>query len=107
MCNTILGGLISIKFTGKHYSEELLPRTELVFDNFEDAMSVLKSAVRSDDEHSGDYCVLVSREENLYVLNFLYAQCSDRNDVVFMDRGIFDEFYHNKIYDEETDEDGV
>ena len=97
--------MISIKYAGKHYSEELIPKTELVFDNIEDAVAVLSAAVRSDNEHSGDYCVLVSREENLYVLNFLYSKNSDRNDVVFMDRDIFDEFYYNKIYDEEKDDD--
>lgn len=102
-----LGGLISIKYVEKHYSEELVPKIELVFDNFEDAMAVVQAAIRSDNEHRGDYCVLVSREENLYVLNFLYSQCSDRNNVVFMDRGVFDEYYYNKIYDEENAKDGI
>ena len=52
-----------------------------MFDNFEDAMAVLQVAVRSDNEHSGDYCSLYRR-------------------------GIFDKFYYNRMIYEEID-DGI
>lgn len=47
-----------------------------------------------------DYVVMISREENLYVVNYLYANYSDRNYVVFMSRDEFDTDYY-KITDEE------
>ena len=47
-----------------------------------------------------DYVVMVSREENLYIINYIYAQYSDRNYVVFMDREEFDMKYY-QIEDEE------
>lgn len=47
-----------------------------------------------------DYVVMISREEDLYIVNYLYAQYSDRNYVVFMDRDEFDTDYY-KITDEE------
>ena len=88
------------------YARELIPRNELVFDNFDDAMAVLKATTRNEADRSGDYCVLFSREEALYVLDFLYSEHCDRNDVVFMDRGIFDEFYVGR-YPEEGEDDDV
>ena len=47
-----------------------------------------------------DYVVMISREEDLYIINYLYAQYSHRNDVVFMARDEFDTDYY-KITDEE------
>jgi hypothetical protein len=47
-----------------------------------------------------DYVVMISREENLYIINYLYAQYSDRNDVVFMNRDEFDTDYY-RITEEE------
>ena len=47
-----------------------------------------------------DYVVMISREEDLYIINYLYAQYSDRNDVVFKARDEFDTDYY-KITDEE------
>jgi len=83
------------------YAQHLVPNNELVFDNFEDAMAVLKATTRNEVDHAGEYCVLVSREEDFYVLNFLYSRFSDRNNVVFMSRDTFDEFYYCKGDDED------
>ena len=47
-----------------------------------------------------DYVVMLSREENLYIINYLYSQYSDRNDVVFIDREEFDMKYY-QMEDEE------
>ena len=40
-----------------------------------------------------DYVIMLSREEDLYIINFEYSQYSDRNDVVFMDRETFEQEY--------------
>lgn len=47
------------------------------------------------------YVVMLSREENLYIINYLYSQYSDRNDVVFMDREEFDMKYYQMENEEE------
>lgn len=47
-----------------------------------------------------DYVVMLSKEENLYIINYLYSQYSDRNDVVFMERDEFDTEYY-KVVEEE------
>lgn len=48
-----------------------------------------------------DYVVMLSREENLYIINYLYSQYSDRNDVVFIDREEFDMKYYQMKNEEE------
>lgn len=77
----------------RQHEPDLIPKNELVFDNFEDCMAVIKATTPNELGRIGDYCVLVSREENLYVLDFLYASGCDRNDVVFMDRCEFEDTY--------------
>ena len=32
------------------------------------------------------YVVMLSREENVYIINYIYSENCDRNDVVFIDR---------------------
>ena len=52
-----------------------------------------------------DYVVMLSREEDLYIVNYIWSQRgADRNDVVFMDR---DEFYTDfcEIEDEDEEDD--
>lgn len=48
-----------------------------------------------------DYVVMLSREENLYIINYIYSQYSDRNDVVFIDREEFDMKYYQMEDEEE------
>lgn len=69
-------------------------RDEIALHDKETALKIANILV---DE---DYVVMISREENLYIVNYLYAQYSDRNYVVFMDRDEFDTDYY-KITDEE------
>ena len=47
-----------------------------------------------------DYVVMISREEDLYIINYLYARYSDRNYVVFMDRADFDTNYYDMTNEE-------
>lgn len=61
---------------------------ELVFESFESCMRVAKELLT--DCH---YVVMISREETIWILNYLYSDLNDRNDVVFMDRCEFDEKY--------------
>ena len=69
-------------------------RNEIALHDKETALKIANILV---DE---EYVVMISREEDLYIINYLYAQYSDRNDVVFMDREEFDTDYY-KMTDEE------
>lgn len=58
---------------------------EIAIKNKEKALEVLSTLV---DE---EYCVLFSREEDLYIINYEYSEYSDRNNVVFMSKDEFEE----------------
>lgn len=38
-----------------------------------------------------DYVVMISREEQLYIINYIWSNTGSRNDVVFITREEFDE----------------
>lgn len=58
---------------------------EIAIKNKEKALEVLGILV---DE---EYCVMFSREEDLYIINYEYSEYSDRNNVVFMSKDEFEE----------------
>lgn len=64
----------------------LIPKEELTCRSEVNAIAIARVLL---DE---DYVVMISKEEDLYVINYIWsAKGSDRNDVVFMDREIFDD----------------
>ena len=50
----------------------------------------------------GHYVVMLSREEQLWIVNYEYSDLNDRNDMVFMSRENFEE----KFVSAEEEEDG-
>lgn len=68
---------------------------ELAFYNHKKGLEVAKALI---DEH---YVVLLSYEENLLIINWEYSPISDRNDVVFMSREVFEEKYVEVMEEEE------
>lgn len=60
---------------------------EIAIKNKEKALEALSILV---DE---EYCVMFSREEDLYIINYEYSEYSDRNNVVFMSKDEFEEKY--------------
>ena len=59
-----------------------------------DKESVMKIANILVDE---EYCVMLSREEDLYIINFEYSEYSDRNNIIFMDRPSFEQRFKEII----------
>ena len=57
---------------------------EIAIKNKEKALEILSDLV---DE---EYCVMFSREEDLYIINYEYSEYSDRNNVVFMSKDKFE-----------------
>ena len=41
----------------------------------------------------GHYVVMLSREEQFWIINYIYSDLCNRNDVVFMSREDFEEKY--------------
>ena len=60
-------------------------KNEIVFKNINIGMKVAEMLLNE------DYVVLLSREDNFLVINFLYADGADRNDVVLMRRDEYEE----------------
>lgn len=69
-------------------------RNEIAFHNKENALKVAEILLEEDN------CVLLSKEEDLYVVNYEYSQYSDRNDVIFMDREEFESKYYEIVEEE-------
>lgn len=57
---------------------------EIAFKNKEAAFQTMWILVEE------EYVAMISREEDLYVVNYEYAPDANRNNVVFMDREAFD-----------------
>lgn len=70
-------------------------RYEIAVSNKESALKIVGLLVEE------EYCVMLSREENLYVINYEYAPNADRNYVTFMPRDEFETKYCEIIEDEE------
>lgn len=66
--------------------KNLIINNEIAFDNEEDAIKVAQILMKQ------FYVVMLSKEEDLTILNYCYSSFADRNDVVFMER---DTFYDN------------
>ena len=74
----------------------LVTNNELAFSTFESATTVADLLLAE------GYVVMLSREEQLYILNYEWSSNgADRNDVVFMDRDTFEQKFYE--YDEEDD----
>lgn len=60
-------------------------KNEIAFETAEAALSTAKNMMEG-----GNYVVMLSREEDLWILNYEWSETCNRNDVVFMS---CDDFY--------------
>jgi hypothetical protein len=67
-----------------------LTDNEIAVDNLRDASSLITILT------SQQYVVMVSREENLYIINYIYSRNCNRNNVVFQSREIVEEKLFNE-----------
>ena len=61
---------------------------ELAFDTAAAAFETVRQMLTA-----GHYVVMLSREEELWIVNYQYSDTCSRNDVVFMSREDFEEDY--------------
>lgn len=68
-----------------------LTNNEIAVNNIEDALKLVQVLTNQ------DYVTMVSREENLYIVNYIYSPSCNRNDVVFQNRDeIEEEIFENE-----------
>lgn len=60
-------------------------KNEIAVSDKKAAMEI--ASILVDEEH----CVMLSKEEDLYIINFEYSEYSDRNNVIFMSREDFEQ----------------
>lgn len=68
---------------------------ELAFETAEAAFETVRQMLTS-----GHYVVMLSREEQLWIVNYVYSDLCDRNDAVFMTREELESEYYSKEYDD-------
>ena len=67
-----------------------ITKNELVLHTFEDAIAVSKILL------DNGYVTMISREEQLYIVNYVWSQRgANRNDVAFMDRDELEDIIFN------------
>lgn len=65
--------------------EKYLEQDALAFESYEDAAAVQKILLEN------GYCVMMSREEHLWLLNWVWTErFADRNDVIFISRAQYE-----------------
>lgn len=60
------------------------PQNEIACDNWEDAVKIAKLLLKN------DYVVMLSREEELTIINYEWSNYCDRNNVVFQHLDTFE-----------------
>lgn len=60
---------------------------EIAIHDYYDATTVAEILMNN------NYVVMLSREEQLYIINAIWSDSCDRSNVMFMDRGEFEEKY--------------
>lgn len=60
-------------------------KNEIAFKNYQSGFEVARRLLEE------EYVVMLSYEEDLLIVNFEYSPCSDRNNVIFMNREEWEE----------------
>ena len=67
-----------------------ITKNEIALHSFEDAVAMAKILLNN------GYVAMISREEQLYIVNYVWSQRgADRNDVAFMDREELEDIIFN------------
>ena len=75
-----------------------ITNNEIALHSYEDAVALTKVLL------DNGYVAMISREEQLYIVNYVWSQRgADRNDVAFMDRDELEDIIFNTESEEEDD----
>ena len=65
--------------------EKYLEDNEITVDAFDDAVTIMKILIENGS------CVMLSREEHLWVINWIWTETpADRNEVIFLNRANYE-----------------
>ena len=68
--------------------EKHLEQDGIALKSYEDAVTISKILIENGN------CVMLSREENLWIVNWVWTPLpADRNDVIFIERGAYEADY--------------
>ena len=83
--------------------EKYLDSECLTFNNLQEATTVADILMKN------GYAVLLTREEYLYVINWVWCESgtANRNDVVFRNRGAIDDELFDKANDNDNEEEDI
>ena len=73
---------------------ELLTNNEIVCTDYYSATSIQKLLLEQ------DYVVMLSKEDELWIINYIWGDCGGRNDVVFISRQDYYIWENEKSNDE-------
>lgn len=62
-----------------------LTNNEITVSSLEDTLKLVQILTNQ------NYVTMISQEENLYIINYIYSPDCDRNDVVFQNRDVVEE----------------
>lgn len=69
--------------------EYVISNKEIAVHNYESVVSIVNTLLNE------GYVTMVSREENLYIINYLWSEHCDRNDVCFNYRENVEDYIYN------------
>ena len=71
---------------------EYVTKNEIAVKNYADALTLAETLL------DNNYVVMISREEKLYIINYVWSQRGcDRNDVVFQSREAVEDWIFNPV----------
>lgn len=63
----------------------IVPEAEIAVDNYEDAIEIVRVLLNN------NYCVMLSKEDSLYIISYVWTAFADRNEIAFMSRDDFED----------------
>lgn len=74
--------------------KKYLVKEEIAVNTYEQAAELVKILL------DNDYCAMISREEQLWIVNWIWSPNADRNGVIFLSREIYEmdviHYYQNQ-----------
>ena len=67
---------------------------EIAVKSYANMISIMEALMQE------NYVVMVSREENLYIINYVWSPTCDRNNVCFNSRELVEDFIFNPLLED-------
>ena len=71
--------------------KDYLESDSIAIENYEDVCTLARILL------DNEYVVMISREEELFLISWVWSECAERNDVIFINRKGYEEKWHNFV----------